>query len=118
MTSLILSHLVALLVLSFNAPPPTPADQCPLATLTCRKSPGNQARYECDVLAHYPSRRNAPQYTWAVSEGKLIGELKSPSVTVDVSGVQSESVTVRAEVHWRKIPRICDAYMEEKIPLR
>ena len=118
MTSLILAHLIALLVLSFNTVPPTPADQCPLATLTYRKSSANQDRYECDVLAHYPSKRNAPQYTWAVSEGKLLGDLKSPSVTVDVSWVQSESVTVKAEVHWRKIPRACDAHMEEKITLR
>ena len=119
MTKLILLHLVVLLVLASNAPPPVPAaDHCPLATLTCSRSPANQAWYECGVLAHYPSKRNAPQYTWAVSDGKLIGDPKSPNITVDLSGVQSESFTVKAEVHWRKIPRVCDAYMEEKLTLR
>jgi hypothetical protein len=48
----------------------------------------------------------------------MLGDLTSPNVTVDVSDVKSESVMVKAKVHWRKIPRVCDAYMEEKVTLR
>jgi hypothetical protein len=93
-------------------------DQCPLATLTCNESPSGKARYECSILAHYPSKRNAPQYTWEVSEGRILGDPKSPTVTIDVGGVKSEMVTVTARVDWRRIPRACDAYMTEKITLR
>jgi hypothetical protein len=118
MTIFTLSHLVAQWVLSFAASPLVPADHCPLATLTCRQSSSNPAHYECGILAHYPSKRNAPQYAWAVSGGKMLGDLTSPNVTVDVSDVKSELVTVTAEVHWRKIPQVCDAHMEEKIKLR
>jgi hypothetical protein len=109
--------VLALLALTIGSIPAIP-DECPLATLTCHRSPSNKAEYECGVLAHYPSKRNAPQYTWATSEGGIIGDPKLPNVTIDVSGVKSETVTVTAEVHWKRIPRVCDAYMTEKIKLR
>ena len=48
----------------------------------------------------------------------MLGDLTLPNVTVDISDVKSDSVTVKAKVHWRKIPRVCDAHMEERIKLR
>jgi hypothetical protein len=110
-------NVLALLALIIGLTPAVP-DECPLATLTCYQSSSNKAEYECGILAHYPSKRNAPQYKWAVSEGRIIGDPKSPNVTVEVSEAKSETVTVTAKVHWRRIPRVCDAYMTEKLKLR
>ena len=109
-------QVVALLALSTCAP--AGVDQCPHAILTCHQSLSNKVEYACAITASYPSKRNAPQYTWAVSEGRIVGDPKSPNVTLDLSGVQSESVTVKAEVHWRRLPRVCDASVVEKISLR
>ena len=110
-------NVLAFLALIIGSIPAIP-DECPLATLTCHQSSSNNAEYECGILAHYPSKRNAPQYKWAVSEGRILGDSKLPNATIDVGEVKSETITITAEVHWSRIPRVCDAYMIEKLNLR
>ena len=111
-------QVVTLLALIFWTPTSAIVDGCPIAILSCHQSLSNKTEYACAITAQYPSKRHAPQYTWGVSEGRIIGDPKLPNVTLDLSGVKSELVTITAEVHWRKIPRICDASMVEKITLR
>jgi hypothetical protein len=52
-----------------------------------------------------------------VSGGRISGDSKSPSVTVAVGGVRLETITVTAKVHWRRISRVCDVSLSEKITL-
>lgn len=111
-------QVIVLLVPAFGVSSSTAVGECPLATLTCKQNPSNQSEYACTVLAHYPSERNAPQYSWAVSGGKIAGDPKSPNITVAVDGLRRETVTVKAKVHWRRISRVCDVSLSEKITLR
>ena len=115
---MILSLQVLALMALIVGSTPVPPDECPRAILACHQSSSGRAAYECGVAANNPSKRNAPQYTWAVSEGRILGDPKSPNVMVDVSGVESEKVTVTAEVHWKRTPQVCDAHMTERIKLR
>jgi hypothetical protein len=97
---------------------PIGLDECPTAVLVCHKSESSDSKYDCSAVAQYPSKREAPQYIWAVSEGEIIGDPKSPNITVDVAGVKSESVSVTLKIHWKRIPKVCDVSKVEKIKLR
>jgi hypothetical protein len=97
---------------------PVGLDECPTAVLVCHKSESGASRYDCSAVAQYPSKREAPQYTWAVSEGEIIGDPKAPNITVDVAGVKSEAVSVTLKIHWKRVPKVCDVSKVEEIKLR
>jgi hypothetical protein len=90
-------------------------DLCPIAAMVCGKTAANH--YDCVTNAQ-SSPGYEPQFKWSVSNGKIRGDRKSPRVTVDLTRVKSETVTVVLKIHWRNVDKVCDATLHETIDRR
>jgi hypothetical protein len=108
---------VAMLISSFGSLSVRP-DECPRAILTCERSTSDDAEYTCTAIANQPSVDDAPQYSWKLSAGKIVGDPKAPNITVDARGVKSDELTVTLNVKWPKSPPGCEASERERIKLR
>ena len=91
-------------------------DPCPNAAMLCEKESSNSI-YRCSANVQNSSPEYAPKLTWSVSKGKISGDRRSATITVDVRGVNYSAVVVKLKVHWKNVPKICDASLTEKIEL-
>jgi hypothetical protein len=83
--------------------------------MLCSKTATNS--YACAANAQ-SSPGYEPQLMWTVSRGKILGDPKTFNITVDVTNVKTETVTVRLTVHWRNVDKVCDRVLSETINLR
>jgi hypothetical protein len=60
-----------------------------------------------------PSEDDAPQYSWKISAGRIVGDEKSPNLTINVSDVSSPSLVVTLTVRWPRETKEASACARE-----
>ena len=76
-------------------PPPPP---CPIVSVSCPASVESKESIAFEATVSGGDREMIPTYEWSLTKGKIISGQGTRKITVDVSGLSSESVTATVSV--------------------